>query len=140
MKAIALNEAHSRLDQLFEDAQAGSPVLLVRGGEVAKLERVAPPEFGGDPATLERMLLDALEGPHPEWTPQDLADIARRIGRSTTLAPEPKAFRLVYRRLGALRSDQEVATLIHKTIRASFSLSVQNPLQSDQVGRNFSKA
>ena len=79
MKAIALNEAQLRLDELFEDAQAGSPVLLVRGGEVAKLERVAPPEFGGDLATLEKMLVDAAEGPHAEWTPQDLDDIARRV-------------------------------------------------------------
>jgi hypothetical protein len=79
MKAIALNEAQSRLDELFEDAQAGSPVLLVRGGEVAKLERVAPPEFGGDLAALERMLVAAVEGPHSEWTPQDLEDIARRV-------------------------------------------------------------
>jgi hypothetical protein len=79
MKAVALNEAQSRLDELFEDAQAGSPVLLVRGGEVAKLERVAPPEFGGDLATLEKMLVDAVESPHPEWTPQDLEDIARRV-------------------------------------------------------------
>jgi len=79
VKAIALNEAQSRLDELFEDAQAGSPVLLVRGGEVAKLKRVAPPEFAGDLATLERMLTDAVEGPHPEWTPQDLEDIARRV-------------------------------------------------------------
>jgi hypothetical protein len=79
VKAIALNEAQSRLDELFENAQAGSPVLLVRGGEVAKLERVAPPEFGGDLATLERMLVDAVPGPHPEWTPQDLEDIARRV-------------------------------------------------------------
>ena len=79
MKAIALDEARSRLDELFEDAQAGSPVLLVRGGEVAKLERVAPPEFGGDLATLERMLISAVEGPHGEWTPQDLEDIARRV-------------------------------------------------------------
>jgi hypothetical protein len=46
---------------------------------VAKLERVAPPEFGGDAATLEKMLVDAVEGPHPEWTPQDLDDIARRV-------------------------------------------------------------
>jgi hypothetical protein len=67
------------LDELFEDAQAGSPVLLVRGGEVAKLERVAPPEFGGDLGMLERMLLDAVEGPHPEWTPRDIEDIARRV-------------------------------------------------------------
>ena len=79
MKAIALNEAQSRLDELFADAQAGSPVLLVRGGEVAKLERVAPPDFGGDLATLERMLVDAVEGSHAEWTPQDLEDIARRV-------------------------------------------------------------
>jgi hypothetical protein len=79
MKAIALSEAESRLDELFEEAQAGSPVLLVRGGEVAKLERVAPPEFGGDLATLEKMLVDAVEGPHPEWTPQDLEDITRRV-------------------------------------------------------------
>jgi hypothetical protein len=79
MKAIALNEAQSRLGGLFEDAQAGSPVLLVRGGEVVKLERVAPPDFGGDLATLERMLADAVEGPHAEWTPQDLDDIARRV-------------------------------------------------------------
>ena len=79
MKAIALDQAQSRLDELFEDAQAGSPVLLVRGGEVAKLERVPPPEFGGDWATLEKMLTDAVEGPHPEWAPQDLDDIARRV-------------------------------------------------------------
>jgi hypothetical protein len=79
VKAIALNDAQSRLDELFADAQAGSPVLLVRGGEVAKLQRVEPPEFGGDLATLERMLVDAAEGPHPEWTPQDLEDIARRV-------------------------------------------------------------
>jgi antitoxin (DNA-binding transcriptional repressor) of toxin-antitoxin stability system len=80
MKAIALKEAQSRLDKLFEDAQAGSPVLLVRGGEVAKLVRVEPPEFGGDMATLEKMLVDAVQGPHAEWTPQDLEDIARRVG------------------------------------------------------------
>ena len=79
MKTIALNEARSRLDELFEDAQAGSPVLLVRGGEVAKLERVAPPEFGGDLSILEKMLVEAVQGPHPEWTPQDLEDIARRV-------------------------------------------------------------
>lgn len=79
MKVIPLNEAQPRLNQLFEDAQAGSPVLLVRGGEVAKLERVEPPEFGGNLATLEKMLMDAVEGPHAEWTPQDLEDIARRV-------------------------------------------------------------
>jgi antitoxin (DNA-binding transcriptional repressor) of toxin-antitoxin stability system len=79
VKAIELNEARSRLDELFADAQAGSPVLLVRGGEVAKLERVAPPEFGGDLATLEKMLVDAVKGPHPEWTPRGLEDIARRV-------------------------------------------------------------
>ena len=79
MKAIALDEARSSLDKLFEDAQAGSPVLLVRGGEVVKLERVTPPEFGGDMATLEKMLVDAVQGPHTEWTPQDLEDIARRV-------------------------------------------------------------
>lgn len=79
MKAIALNEAQSRLDEIFADAQAGSPVLLVRGGEVAKLERVEPREFGGDLKTLERMLVEAVEGPHPEWTAQDLEDIAPRL-------------------------------------------------------------
>jgi hypothetical protein len=79
MKAVALDEAQSHLNKLFEDAQAGSPVLLVRGGEVAKLERVEPPEFGGDIATLEKMLLEAVEGPHTDWTPKDLDDIAQRV-------------------------------------------------------------
>jgi len=79
VKAIALNEAQSNLDKLFEDAQAGFPVLLVRGGEIAKLERVEPPDFGGDMATLEKMLVDAVQGPHADWTPQDLEDIARRV-------------------------------------------------------------
>jgi hypothetical protein len=79
MKAIPLHEARSSLDQLFEDAQAGSPVLLVRGGEVAKLERVDPPQFGGDIATLEKMLVDAVQGSHAEWTPRDLDDIAARL-------------------------------------------------------------
>lgn len=79
MKTIALNEAPLRLEELFEDAQAGSPVLLVRDGQVAKLERVEPPEFGGNLGTLENMLLDAVQGPHADWTTQDLEDIARRV-------------------------------------------------------------
>jgi hypothetical protein len=79
VKTIALKEAQLRLDKLFEDAQAGSAVLLVRGGEVAKLERVEPPQFGGDLGTLEKMLLEAVQGPHAPWTPQDLEDIARRV-------------------------------------------------------------
>jgi len=79
VKTIALKEAHSRLDELFENAQAGSPVLLVRGGEVVRLERVEPAEFGGDGAALEKMLTTAVEGPHPEWTKKDLDDIARRV-------------------------------------------------------------
>jgi hypothetical protein len=79
VKTVALNEAQLRLDELFEDAQSGSPVLLVRGGQVAKLERVEPPEFGGNAATLEKMLLEAVQGPHTDWTPKDLEDIARRV-------------------------------------------------------------
>ena len=79
MKTVALSEAPSRLDELFEEAQGGSPVLLVRGGQVVKLERIEPPEFGGDLRTLESMLLDAVQGPHADWTPQDLEDIARRV-------------------------------------------------------------
>ncbi|MGO8698761.1 MAG: hypothetical protein ACLQVY_13690 [Limisphaerales bacterium] len=63
MKAIALKEAQSRLDKLFEEAQAGSPVLLVRGGEVAKLERVEPAIFGGDLAALGKNLPSAAEVP-----------------------------------------------------------------------------
>lgn len=62
-----------------DEAHDGSPVLLVRGTQVVKLERVEPPEIGGDQQTLENMLLDAVRGPHPEWTAQDLEDIARRV-------------------------------------------------------------
>jgi antitoxin (DNA-binding transcriptional repressor) of toxin-antitoxin stability system len=79
VKTIPLNEAQTRLDEIFEDAQAGSPVLLVRNGQVAKLERVEPPEFAGDMPTLESMLLDAVRSQHADWTPQDLEDIARRV-------------------------------------------------------------
>ena len=79
MKTVPLSEAHSSLTQLFDEAQAGSPVLLVREDQVVKLERVEPPEFGGDQRTLETMLLDAVRGPHADWTPQDLEDIARRV-------------------------------------------------------------
>ena len=79
MKTVALPVAQQQLDQLFDETQAGTPVLLVRGGQVAKLERIEPPEFGGDLQTLERMLLDAVRGPHSDWSPQDLEDIARRV-------------------------------------------------------------
>ena len=79
MKTIALSEAQTCLGELFEDAQDGSPVLLVRGGQVAKLERVEPAEFGGDVRLLENMLLDAVRGRHADWTSQDLDDIARRV-------------------------------------------------------------
>ena len=79
VKTVTLSEAQSSLNQLFDEAQAGSPVLLVREDQVAKLERVEPPEFGGDRRTLESMLLDAVRGPHADWTPQDLEDIARRV-------------------------------------------------------------
>jgi hypothetical protein len=79
VKTVPLHEAPSRLKELFADAQAGSPVLLVNGGQIAKLERIEPPNFGGDAGTLENMLLDAVRGPHADWTPQDLEDIARRV-------------------------------------------------------------
>ena len=79
MKTVTLSEAQSRLDQLFDEAHAGSPVLLVREGQVVKLERVEPPEFGGGRQTLENMLLEAVRSPHADWTPQDLEDIARRV-------------------------------------------------------------
>jgi len=79
MKSVDLSEAHSKLDQLFDEAQAGQPVLLVRGDQLVKLERVEPPAFGGDLKTLENMLLDAVRGPHSDWTPKDLEDIARRV-------------------------------------------------------------
>ena len=79
MKTVTLSEAQSSLSQLFDEAQAGSPVLLVRDDQVVKLERVEPPEFGGNLRTLENMLLDAVRGPHADWTPQDLEDIARRV-------------------------------------------------------------
>jgi antitoxin (DNA-binding transcriptional repressor) of toxin-antitoxin stability system len=76
---MTIYEAQTRLDQLFDEAQSGSPVLLTRGDQVVKLERVEPPSFGGDSKTLEEMLLQAVRGPHAEWTPQDLEDIARRV-------------------------------------------------------------
>ena len=79
MTTVTLPEARSRLDQLFDEAQAGSPVLLVRNDQVVKLERVEPSEFGGNPRTLENMLLEAVRGPHADWSPQDLEDIARRV-------------------------------------------------------------
>jgi len=79
MKSVDLSEAQSKLDQLFDEAQAGQPVLLVRGDQLVKLERVEPPAFGGDLKTLENMLLDAVRGPHSDWTPKDLEDIARRV-------------------------------------------------------------
>ena len=79
MKTVPLSEAPARLDELFDDAQAGSPVLLVQDGQVVKLERFEPPEFGGDVRVLEAMLLEAVRGPHADWTPQDLEDIARRV-------------------------------------------------------------
>lgn len=79
MKTVTLLEAQSHLVQLFDEAQAGSPVLLVRADQVVKMERVEPPTFGGDQRMLENMLLDAVRGPHADWTPQDLEDIARRV-------------------------------------------------------------
>jgi hypothetical protein len=38
-----------------------------------------PKEFLEDFATLEKMLMDAVEGPHPKWTRKDLEDITRRV-------------------------------------------------------------
>jgi hypothetical protein len=79
MKTVPLSEAPARLDELFDEAQAGSPVLLVQDGQVVKLERIEPPEFGGNVRVLENMLVEAVRGPHADWTPQDLEDIARRV-------------------------------------------------------------
>jgi hypothetical protein len=79
MKTVPLNEAPTRLNEIFDDAQSGSPVLLVRNGEVAKLEKVEPPTFGGDSQLIEEMLLQAVRSEHREWTPEDLNDIARRV-------------------------------------------------------------
>ena len=79
MKTVPLNKAPTRLNEIFDDAQSGSPVLLVRNGEIAKLEKVEPPTFGGDPQLIEDMLLKAVRSDHREWTLEDLNDIARRV-------------------------------------------------------------
>ena len=79
MKTVPLTEAQTDLERIFEEVHSGSPVLLVRGADVVKIERVEPPEFGGDAQILENMLLEAVRGPHAKWTPQDLDDIARRV-------------------------------------------------------------
>jgi hypothetical protein len=79
VKSVPLIQAPAQLSQLFDEAQAGSPVLLVRGDQLVKLERVEPPVFGGSSTVLENMLLDAVRSPHANWTPQDLEDIARRV-------------------------------------------------------------
>jgi antitoxin (DNA-binding transcriptional repressor) of toxin-antitoxin stability system len=79
MKTVALAEARSNLEKLFEQAQAGTPVLLVHDGQLAKLERIEPPEFGGDLDTLKSTLLGAVRTPHASWTPKDLEDLTRRV-------------------------------------------------------------
>jgi hypothetical protein len=79
VKKVFLDDAPSRLNEIFDDAQSGSPVLLVRGGELAKLERVEPREFAGGIETLQNMLLDAVRGRHGDWTAADLEDIAQRV-------------------------------------------------------------
>jgi hypothetical protein len=79
VKTVALADVPARLEEIFDDVQSGAPVLLVRGGEVVKVERVEPREFGGDVANLETMLLDAVRGPHAPWTPAELEDIAQRV-------------------------------------------------------------
>ena len=112
VKTVPLSEASSRLDEFFDEAQAGSPVVLVRGGQVVKLERVEPPEFGGDLRTLENMLLDAVRGPHADWTQQDLEDIAQRVRQKRTNEPADSALGLV--RSGfchKLPSDQRLRPL-----------------------------
>jgi hypothetical protein len=60
-----------------QPAQAGSPLL--RNGQLAKLEWIEPPEFRRGLQTFENMLLDAVRGPHFDWTEQDSEDIARRL-------------------------------------------------------------
>ena len=99
VRTVPLSGASSRLDELFDEAQAGSPVVLVRGGQVVKLERVEPPEFGGDLRTLENMLLDAVRGPHADWTQQDLEDIAQRVRQKLYLERAVHGARDLPRRL-----------------------------------------
>lgn len=75
MKSVSLIEAKSNLEQLFDEVQSGSPVLVVRGDQVVRLDRVEPPEFGGDMVAIENMLREAVQGPNSEWIPVDLDDM-----------------------------------------------------------------
>lgn len=72
---------------------------------MAKLERVAPPEFGGDLETLEKMLVDAVEGPHPEWTPQDLEDMHNPLVNHTPVSTARTAAVSAATRTGSGKSE-----------------------------------
>ncbi len=74
MRSVTLDEAKSNLEQLFDEVQSGSPVLVVRGDQVVRLDRVEPPEFGGDTVAIENMLREAMEDPNADWIPVDLDD------------------------------------------------------------------
>ena len=82
MKTMTVSQAKSRLGKLVDKVQRGSPVILVNGNKLAKLERydLLDPEF--DSPQLEAMLLEAVEGPHSPLTRKDLEAAARRARKA----------------------------------------------------------
>ena len=79
MRSVTLDEAKSNLEQLFDEVQSGFPVLVVRGDQVVRLDRVEPPEFGGDTAAIENMLRESMEDPRANWIPVDLDDVEESL-------------------------------------------------------------
>jgi hypothetical protein len=79
MKTMTVREAGPQLGRLVEKVQRGAPVILVQGNKLAKLERyeLLDPETDSD--LLEARLLEAVQGPHSDYSLRDLDVAAARV-------------------------------------------------------------
>ena len=79
MKTLTVREAKPQLAKLVQKVQRGSPVILVDGNKLAKLERydLHDPEF--DSPELEAMLLEAVQGPHAPYSRKEMQSILDRV-------------------------------------------------------------
>jgi prevent-host-death family protein len=81
MKTMTVRDAKPKLGKLVEQVQRGAPVILVQGNKLAKLERYELLDPESDNPQIEAMLLEAVRGPHSEYSRRELEAILEKVSK-----------------------------------------------------------
>ena len=79
MKTMTVSQARTRLGTLVDRVQKGSPVILIHGNKLAKLERYELLDPEADSPQIEAALLEAVQGPHAPYSRREMESVLAKV-------------------------------------------------------------